>query len=209
MCPPSLPKRAETIVPKPWRRPSSQARLGLADRSGLVDFDQHRIGASPSRRLADPARAGDEIVVADHLDPVADRGGEVLEALVVVLGERVFYRQDRIAVAPAEQHFAQRIAVEFAPFEDQTIAAALTKFRRGNVEREAHVLAWNKAGAFDRPHQGFERLLVGRKRRPPAAFVGHALQEAPLGHDPACGTIRPRRDLERLGESFCATARSP
>ena len=180
------------------------SRFGFADRSRLVDLDQHRIDAAPAGRLADAACVGDEIIVADHLDAVADRGGELLEPFVVVLGERVFDRQDRIAGAPAEQHFGQRVAVELTLFEAKTIAAAFAEFRCGDVERDRHVLAWNKAGALDRPHQGFERFLIARKRRPPAAFIGHALQETALGHDPACGMIDFRRDLERLGEGFCA-----
>ena len=128
----------------------------------------------------------------------------MLEPFVVVLGERVFDRQDRIAVAPADQHLGQRVAVELTLLKAQTIAAALAEFRRGDVERDGHVLAWNKTGALDRPHQCFERFLVARKRRPPAAFIGHALQQAALGHDPACRMIDFRRDLERLGEGFCA-----
>ena len=68
----------------------------------------------------------------------------------------------------------------------------------------AHVLARNKAGALDRPHQRFERLLIARERRPPAAFIGDALQKAALGHDRARGMVDFRRDLERLGEGFGA-----
>ena len=61
-----------------------------------------------------------------------------------------------------------------------------------------------KPGALDRPHQRFERFLVGRKRRPPAAFVGHALQEAALGHDGARGAVDLGRDRQRLSEGFRA-----
>ena len=47
---------------------------------------------------------------------------------VVVLAERVFDREDRIAIAPAKQHLGQRVTVEFTLLEAQTIAAGLTEF---------------------------------------------------------------------------------
>ena len=198
------PERAETIVPKPARRPSSRAALASLTVPAWLTLIKTALTLSPPRRVAHPARAGDEIIVADHLDAVADRGGEALEPLVVILGERVLDRQDRIAVEPTKQHLGQRVAVELALIEAKTIAAALTEFRRGDVERQADILARNEAGAFDRAHQRVERLLVGRERRPPAAFVGHALEEAAVGHDRARGAIDFGRHFQRLGEAFGA-----
>src|SRR5271155_3057785 len=84
-------------------RPKAQAaslvasRFRFADRSRLVDLDQGSIDAAPAGRLAHAGRVGDEIIIANDLDAVADRSGELLESLVVVLGERVFDREDRIA----------------------------------------------------------------------------------------------------------------
>src|SRR5271165_1798934 len=189
------------------RAPAETASLvvggfGFADRSGLVDLDENRIDAALARRLAHPPCAGHEIIVADHLNTVADRGGELLEPLVVVLREGVFDRQDGIAGAPLKQHVGQSVAVEFALFEAETIAAAAAEFRRGDVERYGHVHARSEPRALDCPHERVERLLVGAKCRPPAAFVGDALQEAALGHHSSSGVVDLRCDLQRLGEGL-------
>ena len=135
MCPRSLPN-----APRRSSRSRSGAlrlRAALASLTVPAWLTLTSTALTLRRRAASlhSARAGDEIIVADHLDPVADRGGELLEPFIIVLGERVFDRQDRIAGAPVEQHLGQRVAIEFALLEAQTIAARLAEFRCGDVER--------------------------------------------------------------------------
>src|SRR5208282_3567444 len=50
--------------------------LRPADRARLIDLDQDGVRAADARRFRDPRRVGDEEVVADDLDAVADRRHE-------------------------------------------------------------------------------------------------------------------------------------
>ncbi len=109
-----------------------------------------------------------------------------------------------VARGPAEQIFGKAVAIEFAVLEREPVAPVAAELRCGDVERNRHLVAGRVASPLDRPHQRIKRLLVRGKRRPPAALVGHAAQQAAPGHDRAGGVIDFGRDLERFAESLPA-----
>ena len=46
---------------------------GLGERADLIDLDEDRVGHTGVDAALEPLGVGDEDVVADQLDPVADR----------------------------------------------------------------------------------------------------------------------------------------
>ena len=159
--------------------------------------------------LPDSVGVGDEKVVADHLDALADGGGEGGEALRVVLGERILDRQDRIALDPSQQHLAEPIRVELAPLEAEPVTAVAPEFRGRHIEGDRHLVARRVAGALDGAHEIVERFLVGGEGRPPAAFVGHAhaaCRRPPSGRR---RRDRPRRSAPALRRNHPRSGTSP
>jgi hypothetical protein len=97
---------------------------------------------TPLDPLAEALGVGDEEVVADELDPIADRVGELLPAVPVVLVERVLDGADRVALAPVavELHHLRGVEpVSGRLVED--VAAVAVHLGGGDVEGEHDVLA--------------------------------------------------------------------
>src|SRR5579863_1806814 len=173
----------------------------FADRTRLIDLDERRIDAFVAGGGANALGAGNQEIVADNLNAIADRRVEAKKALGVVFRKRVFNRQDRIALAPAQQIFRKSVTIQFAAFEAKTIAAVAPEFRSGDVERDRNLFAGRKASTLDRSHQRIKRFFIVRKGRPPAAFVRDALQQAAFDHDLSRGAIDFRCYLQRLRET--------
>ena len=110
ICPPFVATARSAIVessvsPERWLHDRGVAGAlghldgveGLGQRADLVDLDQDAVGDARSRC---PARSrfgvGDEQVVADELDLVAELVGQQLPAVPVVLGAAVLDRDDRV-----------------------------------------------------------------------------------------------------------------
>ena len=72
-------------------RPTAEMDGGdsLGHGADLVEFDQRRIAGLLLDRPGDEAGVGDQVVVADDLDLVAQRGRHALETVPVVLGVSV------------------------------------------------------------------------------------------------------------------------
>ena len=64
-----------------------------SQRADLIDLDQHGVGDAALDALGDDLRVGDEQIVADQLDPTAQRLGERAPAIPVVLGHAVLDRR--------------------------------------------------------------------------------------------------------------------
>ena len=74
---------------------------GLGDGADLVDLDQDGVGDLLLDALLQALGVGDEEVVADELDCVADVFGEELPAVPVVFGEAVFDGDDGVLLRPS------------------------------------------------------------------------------------------------------------
>jgi hypothetical protein len=72
----------------------------LGQRADLVDLHQDRVGDALLDAVGEALRVGDEQIVADQLHLAADRVGERLPAVPIVLGHAVFDGDDGV---PATQ----------------------------------------------------------------------------------------------------------
>jgi hypothetical protein len=86
------PVRHQLGVPAAPARRDRLQRLG--DGADLVDLDQRRVPDAAGDGVGDDGRIGDEDVVADELDPVAQPGGERGPAVPVVLAQAVLDQPD-------------------------------------------------------------------------------------------------------------------
>jgi len=71
----------------------------LGERADLVDFDENRIGHALLDAFAQELHVGDEQIVADELDPVAELVRELLPVGPVALRAAVFNAGDGILAA--------------------------------------------------------------------------------------------------------------
>ena len=61
----------------------------LGERADLVDLHQQRVGDTALDALLQTLRVGDEQVVADDLNPLADRSGQFRPTVPLVLAQRI------------------------------------------------------------------------------------------------------------------------
>src|SRR6185503_6224710 len=151
------------------------------DRVGDVTFDS----------LPEAIRVRDEDVVADELDTVAELGSQPLPAVPVVLGERIFERDDRVALHELRPERRHLVATELAAFE--AVDAVPKDLARGRVERDRDPVAMTHAvGSLeDRLDRRLARFEVRRKAAlvPDAGLEPTVVQEllervVDLGADP-------------------------
>ena len=67
----------------------------LGERADLVDLDEDRVGRAGVNALLEELHVGDEQIVADELDLVAELVGELLPVRPVAFGAAVFDADDR------------------------------------------------------------------------------------------------------------------
>ena len=143
-----------------------------------------------------PLGVGDEEVVADELEPLAEPLGRALPAVPVVLGDAVLERDDREAV--------ERVRVEVGHLRRASLAALEAvdavgeELARRRVERDRDLLA--VAGPLGRVEDRLDRLLARRQVRREAALVADGGREAPLASAPSSARGRLGADPQRLGE---------
>ena len=141
-----------------------------------------------------------EVVVADDLDASAGSARESDPAVAIVFGQWILDRSDRITIDPVEQHFDHSVAVQFAALEPEPVTPVATELGGRDVERDRDVGSGHEPRALDGAHEHGKGLFVGRERRPPSAFVGHARKLAGVAHQLSGDAIDLGRHLERVGE---------
>ena len=128
--------------------------------------------------LVDPAPealdVGDEQVVADELDAVADPLGQRPPARPVVLGQPVLDRDERIPVGEPGVEVGHRRAVDLPALEP--VDAVGEELGRGRVERDRHLLA--VAGPLRRLEDRLDRLFARAEIGREAALVADRGREA-------------------------------
>ena len=77
---------------------------GFGERADLIHLDENRVGDAAVDAFAQDLRVRDEEVVADELNLIAERGGELRPPFPVAFSHAVFDRDDRIAAAPVGEN---------------------------------------------------------------------------------------------------------
>src|SRR5262249_41861666 len=106
------------------------ARLGK--RARLVGFQQHGVARADPRRVAHARGAGREEIVADDLH-LGGCAGEGDHAGLVAFGDRILDRHDRVALEPAQQARAPRVAVVVRIIDAQPVAPLSVELRCGDI----------------------------------------------------------------------------
>ena len=104
---------------------------GLRQGADLVDLDQQGVGCVLLDALGQAGRVGDEEVVADQLDLVADLLGQLDPAVPVVLVQRILDGDDRVLVDQVAVDLGHLLggvlaALEVVDSEDATSSASAT-----------------------------------------------------------------------------------
>jgi len=134
---------------------------GFADGADLVDFDQNAVGDVLVDSLLQEFDVGDEEVVADQLDFVAEFFGQVRPAVPVVLGKAVLERDAGIVVHPlgVEADHVVGSLYGFVGFLEH-VFAVLKKFAGGGVEGDGDFFTRLVSSLSDSFENDFNRLGV-------------------------------------------------
>ncbi len=147
----------------------SLQRLGQG--ADLVDLDQDGVGHAALDAVGQARGVGDEQIVAHELHLAAERLGQRLPAVPVVLGHAVLDGQDGETLHQALVELYEAGRIERLPLAFHDVFAALVEFGRGGIEAQRDLFARLVARALDGLHDEVERGLgagqVGRE----AAFV--------------------------------------
>ena len=84
--------------------------------AALIGFEQNRITRPMNCSLTHAGHLGNEKIVPDDLHAIADFSRELNEAESIILCQRIFNRDDRIALQPANKKTNHAFAVEFFAF---------------------------------------------------------------------------------------------
>jgi hypothetical protein len=136
----------------------------------LVELDQDRVRDVLVDPALQPLDIGDEDVIANKLEPLAEPIGQESPALPLVLGEAVLERHERIAVGEILVHLDHRLGVELQPLAWQAVDAVREEPGGRRVESEDDVA--RMAGTVDRLEDRFERRLARReigRAKPPSS----------------------------------------
>ena len=131
--------------------------------------------ATPSEMpRCETLRIGDEEIVADELDFLAELVRDELPAVPIVFGEAVFDGNDRVLahpIGPERDHLLGGARGLVGFLEDVFLAGGVVELAGGGIERDGDLLAGLVAGGgdgFENAIDGlFVRFQVGRE----AAFV--------------------------------------
>ena len=171
---------------------------GLGQRADLVDLDQQRAGGLLVDTALQPGDVGDEQVVADDLDLVADLAHQRAPAGPVVLGQRVLDGDDREVVDPLGVDVGHLVGGQAAALEG--VAAVGEELGAGHVEGQGDVGAQLEAGGLDGGGDQLERRDVGRQVRREAALVAQSGGQALLLQHALERVVDAGTHLEGLAE---------
>jgi hypothetical protein len=173
---------------------------GLGEGADLVDLDEDRVGDAVGDAAGEALGVGDEEVVADELDAVADGLGEGRPAVPVVLAHPVLDRDDRVPEAQVREVVGHAGGRQGAALAGEDVLAAAEELGGGGVEGQRHVGARGQPGGLDRLEQELDGLLVGVQVRGEAALVPHGGREAPVREDLLEGVVALDAPAEALPE---------
>ena len=131
---------------------------------------EHRVGDAAVDALLQAAGVGDEQVVADELDPAAERLGQRRPAVPVVLGHAVLDRHDRVGVDEPGPVLDQLVGAEHLALAGEVVAAVAVELADRRVDGDGDVVAGHEPGGVDGLDEELDGVLVasaGRGRSRP------------------------------------------
>ncbi len=146
---------------------------GFCQRADLVDLDQDRVGDTLLDAFTQNLGVGDEQIVADQLNLLAQRCGQGGPAFPVVFRHGVFDGDDRVLVAPGCQQVGEVGGRQRQAFGFQLVFAVFVEFAGGAVEAQGDLGAWLVAGLLDCLDDQLDRFFVIGDRWGKAAFVAN------------------------------------
>ncbi|GBD19471.1 hypothetical protein HRbin27_01977 [bacterium HR27] len=176
----------------------------LAERSDLVELDQHRVRRPEQDAMTHAFRVRDEEIVTDQLDPLTQSLRQTLPVIPVILRQRILNGNDRITVDPICPKVDQLIGRQRFPFTGQSIRSVLVEFAHRRIERENDLLPRAITGALDRGQHRFDRLTVAVEPRSVTAFVADRGSRTTLSEHLAQGMVDLHAPAERFAEARCA-----
>src|SRR5699024_1147508 len=120
---------------------------GLGEGTDLVHLNQDGVGSILSDALLQALRVGDEEVVANDLNLIADGCGEVGVTLPVIFLQWVLDGDDWVRVNELSVNVCHLSCGVLATFE--VVGAVLEELRGSNVQSKSDVLAWGEASLLD------------------------------------------------------------
>ena len=145
----------------------------LGEGADLIDLDQDRIGDALFDPLGQAGRVGNEQIITDQLDGVADGDGQHLPAVPVIFVHAVLDGGDREFGDQVFVVLDHAGAIQRFTLPGQFIAAVLVEFAGRGIQRHDHVVARFIAGDFNRFHNKIKRFSGTIQARCEAAFVAH------------------------------------
>jgi hypothetical protein len=147
----------------------------LGECPDLVDLDQDRVRYPLLDAPVEALDVGDEEIVSDQLDTIAEPLRELLPARPVVFGRAVFDRNDGIPLREVRPVIGELVGRQFSTLEGIP-AVVPNQLRHRGVEGDRDPVA--VTGSLGRSHDQIERGLAGGQVRREAALV------ADRGHEP-------------------------
>src|SRR5437660_7386239 len=152
----------------------------LGERADLIRLDENGVRDVLLDAFAQKLRVGDEQIVADQLQPGAERARELRPTVPVALAHAILDRDDRVFAGEVCQVARELGAREAAVLELELVGAVAEELRARDVEPEIQVLAGAVAGRVDRLQDDPEGRLVGLKARREAALIAHGCRQTAL-----------------------------
>mmetsp|Transcript_1198 Transcript_1198/g.1952 ORF Transcript_1198/g.1952 Transcript_1198/m.1952 type:complete len:200 (+) Transcript_1198:729-1328(+) len=150
----------------------------LGDGTNLVHFEEKGIACLLLGRLVDAADIGDQQIISNHLDVLANRCRELRIASPVILIEGVFDGHDRVLLREVNEDgrkcttsqyeraiFGRGLEVEIV------VAIRSQKLRRSHIHADFHLFLI--ASLLDSLHQKINTLIVTLNRRSKSTFISY------------------------------------
>ncbi len=146
-------------------------RLGQG--ADLVDLDQQRIGAAAFDALGQTGGVGDEKIIAHQLNLAAQRLGQRLPSLPIILGTAILDGDDRIVAHQIGQVRHILSSAQAFTFTFKNIAAFLVILGRRAIQRQADILTRLVARLLHRFQNEIKRLTGRADIGCKAALIAH------------------------------------
>ena len=150
----------------------------LGQRADLVYFDQDTVGHFVRDPTLQTSRVGNEQIVTDQLNTVADLFGQQFPSVPIVFVATILDRADRIAIGPVGQKVNHLSAVQLLAIDRIAAIVFVVKLGCRNIEGDPNLLASSVTRFVDRGHDQIERFAVGTKVGSKATFVAHGSVES-------------------------------
>ena len=137
------------------RRVSGAARgghgfQGFGQRPDLVHLDQDAVGNALFDALTQADDVGDEDVVADKLQPLAELAGQRPPSSPIVFSEPILDRDHRVTAGPRFPAIDELAGVERLAFALELVGPIAIELGGRRVERDRHLGAGLVTAALDR-----------------------------------------------------------